>query len=100
MSLFSSILVFTWLTLYGGRTSIKFCFGFFNLLYKRYQAIVNPVTLTPIIIIGSPGLRSIISSCFVICSFKFLHCIAEIRAYWVEPKPFQIDNPRHHYQIA
>ena len=30
----------------------------------------------------------------------YLHCIAEIRAYWVEPKPFQIDNPRHQYQIA
>ena len=29
-----------------------------------------------------------------------LHCIAEIRAYWVKPKPFEIDNPRHHYQIA
>ena len=29
----------------------------------------------------------------------FLHCIAEIRAYWVEPKPFQIDNPRHHYHL-
>ena len=29
-----------------------------------------------------------------------LHCIAEIRAYWVEPKPFQIDNAQHHYQIA
>ena len=28
------------------------------------------------------------------------NCIAEIRAYWVEPKPCQIDNPRHHYQIA
>ena len=30
----------------------------------------------------------------------WLHCIAEIRAYWVETKPFEIDNPRHHYQIA
>ena len=29
-----------------------------------------------------------------------IHCIAETRAYWVETKPFQIDNPRHHYQIA
>ena len=29
-----------------------------------------------------------------------LHCIAEIRAHWVETKPFEIDNPRHHYQIA
>ena len=29
-----------------------------------------------------------------------LHCIVEIRAYWVETKPFQINNPRHHYQIA
>ena len=29
-----------------------------------------------------------------------LHCIAEIRAHWVETKPFDIDNPRHHYQIA
>ena len=29
-----------------------------------------------------------------------LHCTAEIRAYWVEPKPFKIDNLRHHYQIA
>ena len=32
--------------------------------------------------------------------FSKLHCIAEIRAYWVETKPFEIDNPRHHYQIA
>ena len=31
---------------------------------------------------------------------SFLHCIAEIRAHWVETKPFEIDNPRHHYQIA
>ena len=30
----------------------------------------------------------------------YLHCIAEIRAHWVETKPFEIDNPRHHYQIA
>ena len=29
-----------------------------------------------------------------------LRCIAEIRAYKVEPKHFQIDNPQHHYQIA
>ena len=29
-----------------------------------------------------------------------LHCIAEIRAHWVETKPLEIDNPRHHYQIA
>ena len=32
--------------------------------------------------------------------FKKLHCIAEIRAYWVETKPFEVDNSRHHYQIA
>ena len=30
---------------------------------------------------------------------RHLHCIAEIRACWVETKP-EIDNPRHHYQIA
>ena len=29
-----------------------------------------------------------------------LHCIAEISAYWVDTKPSEIDNPRHHYQIA
>ena len=29
-----------------------------------------------------------------------LHCIVEIRAHWVETKPFEIDDPRHHYQIA
>ena len=29
-----------------------------------------------------------------------LHRIAEIRAYLVETKPFEIDNPQHHYQIA
>ena len=29
-----------------------------------------------------------------------LHCIAEIRTYWVETKPFEIDNPQHLYQIA
>ena len=29
-----------------------------------------------------------------------LHCNAQIRAHWVETKPFEIDNPRHHYQIA
>ena len=31
---------------------------------------------------------------------KKLHCISEIRAHWVETKPFEIDNSRHHYQIA
>ena len=31
---------------------------------------------------------------------EILHCIAEIRAYWVETKPFETDNPQHHYQIA
>ena len=31
---------------------------------------------------------------------RHLHCIAEIRAHWVETKSFEIDNPRHHYQIA
>ena len=31
---------------------------------------------------------------------RHLHCIAEIRVYWIETKPFQIDNPRHHHQIA
>ena len=31
---------------------------------------------------------------------RHLHCIAEIRAYWIETKPSEIDNPRHHYQIA
>ena len=25
-----------------------------------------------------------------------LHCIAEIRTYWVEAKPSEIDSPRHH----
>ena len=34
------------------------------------------------------------------CKLQKLHCIAEIRAHWVETKPFEIDNPRHHYQIA
>ena len=29
-----------------------------------------------------------------------LHCIVEIRAHWVETKPFEIDNPRHHYPIV
>ena len=34
-------------------------------------------------------------------SFEFLlHCVAEIRAYWVETKPFEIDNPQHHYQTV
>ena len=28
------------------------------------------------------------------------HCIAEIRVYWVETKPSEIDNPRHDYQTA
>ena len=31
---------------------------------------------------------------------KILHCNAKIRSYWVETKPSEIDNPRHHYQIA
>ena len=35
-------LVFAWLTLAGGETSIKFCFGFSNLLYKRYPIIAKP----------------------------------------------------------
>ena len=33
-------------------------------------------------------------------AFNCLNCIAEIRAYRVETKPSEIDNPRHHYQIA
>ena len=44
----------------------------------------------------------------VTIQFSNLRCIAEIRAYWVETKPqhmpwtkpSEIDNPRHHYQIA
>ena len=36
----------------------------------------------------------------IIAGMAHLHCIAEIHAYWVETKLFQIDNPRHHYQIA
>ena len=32
----------------------------------------------------------------LICS----HYIAEIRAYWLETKPSEIDNPRHHSQIT
>ena len=29
-----------------------------------------------------------------------LHCIAEIRAYWVETKTSETNNPRHHQPIA
>ena len=49
ISLFSSILVFAWLTLAEGGTSIKLCSGFLNLLYKRYPAIANPATPTLLI---------------------------------------------------
>ena len=49
ISLFGWILVFTWLMLDGDGMSIKFCFGFLNLLYKRYPTIANPTTLIPLI---------------------------------------------------
>ena len=29
-----------------------------------------------------------------------LHCIAKFRVHRVETKPFEVDNSRHHYQIA
>ena len=48
ISLFSSILLFAWLTIDGGGT-IKFCSRFLNLLYKRYPIIANPTTPTPLI---------------------------------------------------
>ena len=35
-----------------------------------------------------------------ILNLNLLHCIAEIPSYWLETKPAEIDNPRHHYQIA
>ena len=31
--------------------------------------------------------------CALVRFLKYLHCIAEIRAYWVETKPSEIDNP-------
>ena len=35
ISLFGSILVFAWLTLDGGGTSIKFCFGFLKFIILK-----------------------------------------------------------------
>ena len=47
------------------------------------------------------NLPNYIKEILSLCAFKpKLHCIAEIRAHWIETKPFEIDNPRHHYQIA
>ena len=42
MSFLGSLLVFT---AGGGGTSIKFCSGFLNLLYRRYLLIANPNAL-------------------------------------------------------
>ena len=71
MSLFGSVLVFG---TEGGGTSIKFCFCFLNLLYKRYPPIANPRTLRlpayKQVLVSGLGLCSAISSCFVICSFN------------------------------
>ena len=55
---------------------VERCSGFLNLLHKRFPTIANPTTLTLLIykwlLLSSTGLRSTVSSCFVICSFKFL----------------------------
>ena len=39
---------------------------------------------------------------FFVCSNPFFIVLTLVghRTYSVEPKPFEIDNPRHHYQIA
>ena len=40
------------------------------------------------------------NSIMQVLASNILHCIVEIRANWVETKPFEVDNSRHHYQIA
>ena len=57
----------------GGGTSIQFCSGFLNLLYRRCPPIANTNKLRlptySLLFISGLGLCSI-PSCFVICSFK------------------------------
>ena len=68
-------IVFALPMLDGGGMMIKFCSGFFNLLYRRYPPIANLNTLRPptytYVFVSGLGLCSILS-CFVICSFNVL----------------------------
>ena len=66
---------------------IQFCCVGYKVMAKRWQHFVSILSLR-------------LNKFEWIKGDLCLHCIADVRAYCVETKPSEIDNPWHQYQIA